>query len=251
MCNKHFLLQQSGTSFRFCLWSDEDDKCKLEGETVSQFPSCTVQPPSPPSPPPIRSFDYTDCMQPISSQGVDWCYQLPEDTECASIYRVDDSGRYIMCAPHETKDGRCVSTRTKLTSLPTMQPVDTQGVSWCYQLPKNTACGSFYQTSGARYATCVSHATFDARCTGGSQKYDTAPDCTLPPSPPLAPFDGCFRPVTDEGVDWCVQLPTGVDCAGYYHDNQIGKYVGCANHPTENKCVGGSIKVDVPPEPQC
>ena len=85
MCNKHFLLQQSGTSFRFCLWSDEDDKCKLEGETVSQFPSCTVQPPSPPSPPPIRSFDYTDCMQPISSQGVDWCYQLPEDTVSTAL----------------------------------------------------------------------------------------------------------------------------------------------------------------------
>lgn len=35
-----------------------------------------------------------------------------------------------------------MSTRTKLTSLPTMQPVDTQGVSWCYQLPKNTVSHS-------------------------------------------------------------------------------------------------------------
>jgi hypothetical protein len=103
-CTTYFFLRANG-QYRECVVL-EDGTCKPKGATYDDWPACAApQDASPPASPPADPVCYTA----VEDMGLDFCFELPENSICDEFYQTNANDQMMMCTANEAegKEGKC------------------------------------------------------------------------------------------------------------------------------------------------
>jgi len=238
-CDGYFQYNAERELFITCGFHSTHQGC-IGGGAMAEALRSSI-PPEPlcastPSPPPA-------CQNHVESQGVNWCWELPDYAPCGSFYQ-QNGDTYAQCEDVPAKAGHCRGGSTKLSappecssspvppvppSLPPPPPPDcyvdiaSYGIEWCWELRTGGAlssettyrpCDVHYQYNEDKgiYKGCVTHPTKTNWCTGGDNDavWTTKPTCSPPAAPP-SPLPAATPPSTPPsppspaapGMEWC------------------------------------------------
>ena len=183
--------------------------------------SRSATPPEPlcastPSPPPATDAVVNACQNHVETQGVNWCWELPDYAPCGLFYQ-QNGNKYAQCEDVPAKAGQCRGGSTKLSAPPECSPlvppvspslppppppecyvdIASYGIEWCWELRTGgemtyRPCDVHYRYNADQsiFKGCVAHPTKTNRCIGGGndEVWPTIPTCSPPAAPPGAAF---------------------------------------------------------------
>jgi len=293
-CDGYFQYNDNLEVFLVCGFHEtKDGKC-IGGGGMGEDAVRSATPPEPlcsatPSPPPATDAILYDCQNNVDTQGVDWCWELPDYAPCGSFYQYNPTrDKYVQCVDVPNKEGQCRGGTERLDSPPECSPptppdppapptpptpgcyvdIAVYGLEWCYELRTGgettyRPCDVHYKFNANKgiYKGCAAHPTKANQCTGGDVEWTSVPECSppaapegpsAPPSPTAPGTSWCYRPTSALGADWCYELELGEgECELYYQTSGHG-HRKCEYDAVKGRCIRSAAEVTVNvPEPSC
>ena len=287
-CDGYFQFNENSELFLVCGFHETTDGKCIGAAAMGEDAVRSAAPPEPlcsatPSPPPATDAIVYECQNAVTTQGVDWCWELPDFAPCGSFYQFNPTAEvYAQCVDVPNKEGQCRGGSEKLDSPPECSPptppdppapppppppgcyvdIAVYGLEWCFELRTGgettyRPCDVHYKFNANKgiYKGCAAHPTKANQCTGGDVEWTSVPECSPPSAPPAPTTPGtswCFRPTSALGADWCYELELGEgECELYYQTSGHG-HRKCEYDAAKGRCIRSATEVTVDvPEPTC